>query len=93
MNRQLSRQRQWQLRHPTEAALLKQQTVIRRRYRLSQQGYVKTYEELYDIVLGYEKRNGRLTDAAWWDVFEYLDWKYNGSKFTDLNFSKWLATL
>lgn len=72
-----SRQRRWQANNPVKAKLLRQQTKIRQRYALLKQGYVKTHEEIWEIISGYEKRNGRVTDSQWWDMYEYLDWKYN----------------
>jgi|GEM_PF-6774522 len=93
MSKILSRQRKWQIAHPDKAALLRTQTIIRRRYALLQLGIVKTHEELHDIVSDFERRNGTLSGAEWWNVYEYLDWKYNGSAFTDLKFSAWLEGL
>lgn len=80
MSKTLSRQRNWQVRNPGKARLLREQTKLNQRKALFQQGYVKTHEEIYDIIVGYERRHGKLTDAAWWDAYEYLDWKYNNGK-------------
>lgn len=82
MEKILSRQRRWQIANPTKARILRKQTDLRHRYQLLLQGYVKTHEEIYDILAGYEKRNGKMTDSQWWDAYEYLDWKYNDSKLT-----------
>ena len=88
----LSRQRIWQIKHPEKAQLLKAQTAIRKRYALLEQGIVKTHAELWDMVAGYEQRNGKLTGPEWWNIYEYLDWKYNNSVFTDLAFSRKLES-
>lgn len=78
----LSRQRNWQIKHPEKAKLLKKQTAIRQRYHLLGQGYVRTHEEIWDIIDGYERRNGKVSDEDWWNIYEYLDWKYNNCLLT-----------
>jgi len=88
----ISRQRQWQIKNPLKAKLLREQTKTRQRYALLEQGYVKTHDELYDIITDYEKRNNlELPGEDWWLVFEYLDFKYNGCKYTDLTMDRRLA--
>lgn len=82
MSKLLSRQRVWQLDNPDKAKFLKKQTVLRRRKALFQQGYIKTHEEIWEIIDGYESRNGKVTDEEWWEIYEYLDWKYNNRKLT-----------
>ena len=92
--KKISRQRKWQIQNPDKAKLLKVQAAIRKRYQLLQAGFIKTHEELWEMVKDYEKRQGlKLSGQEWWNIYEYLDWKYNNSAFTDLSFSRKLELL
>lgn len=79
MSQVLSRQRQWQIANPTKAKLLRKQTDVRKRYALLEAGYGMTHEEICEYIDGYEVRHGKVSNAEWWDIYEYLDWKYNNS--------------
>lgn len=93
MSKRVSRQAGWQRANPEKQRLLRKQTEVRKRYSLLQQGYVKTHDEIYDMIADYEKRTGEIDGREWWLIFEYLDWKYNGSKYTDLTMDRKLGLL
>jgi len=95
----VSRQRQWQIDNPERQKLIKEQTKINRKRSLLEAGIAKTQEEIHDIITGFEWRTygrfgsaRRLSGDEWWEAFEYLDWKYNGSAYTDLELSRKLRS-
>lgn len=91
----ISRQRQWQIDNPEKQKIIREQSKINHKKSLLEIGIIKSQEEIHDIIKDFEWREygrfdwaKRLSGEQWWDIFEYLDWKYNNSAYTDLEFSR-----
>jgi hypothetical protein len=85
----LSRQRLWQINNPVKEKAIRQKTKLNARAALLKQGIVKTHEEIWDMIRAYELRRyqahdyddnyKKVSDEQWWLIYEYIDWKYNGT--------------
>lgn len=52
-----------------------------------------SYEQIWDATKGAMDHFGWTDGKVWWNIFEYIDFHANGSRFTDLKFSAWLESL